>query len=75
VKLCRPWASGDVIGVCLDLEKGELSFSKNGVNMGGELSCRGHAACCGSGKAERALFKATPCMLARQSGCSIHGFL
>lgn len=31
----RPWAAGDVIGVCMDLEKGELSFIKNGVNMGG----------------------------------------
>jgi SPRY domain len=31
----RPWAAGDVIGVCMDLEKGELSFVKNGVNMGG----------------------------------------
>ena len=31
----RPWAAGDVIGVCMDLEKGELSFVKNGVNLGG----------------------------------------
>ena len=31
----RPWAAGDVIGVCMDLERGELSFIKNGVNLGG----------------------------------------
>jgi SPRY domain len=31
----RPWAAGDVIGVCMNLEKGELSFVKNGVNLGG----------------------------------------
>lgn len=29
------WAAGDVIGVCLDLEKGQLSFVKNGVHLGG----------------------------------------
>ena len=32
-----PWASGDVIGVCADMEAGTLSFVKNGVDMGGEF--------------------------------------
>ena len=31
-----PWASGDVIGVCADMEAGTLSFVKNGTDMGGE---------------------------------------
>lgn len=30
----QPWAPGDVIGCCLDLDKGELSFCRNGVSMG-----------------------------------------
>lgn len=29
-----PWAAGDVIGVCLDLDKAEISFVKNGINLG-----------------------------------------
>lgn len=28
------WASGDVIGSLIDLDKGEISFMRNGVNMG-----------------------------------------
>jgi len=30
-----PWASGDVVGVCADMEAGTLSFVKNGTDMGG----------------------------------------
>ena len=30
-----PWAPGDVIGVCADMESGQLSFVKNGTDMGG----------------------------------------
>ena len=33
-----PWAPGDVIGVCADMENGQLSFVKNGTNMGGDRS-------------------------------------
>ncbi|KAG1678277.1 hypothetical protein FOA52_013898 [Chlamydomonas sp. UWO 241] len=28
------WAAGDVIGACLDLDKGEISFHRNGAPMG-----------------------------------------
>jgi Kip1 ubiquitination-promoting complex protein 1 len=31
-----PWAPGDVIGVCADMESGQLSFVKNGADMGGD---------------------------------------
>ncbi|GBG60376.1 hypothetical protein CBR_g4334 [Chara braunii] len=30
----QPWANGDVIGCCIDLELGEISFYRNGVSMG-----------------------------------------
>jgi len=28
------WASGDVIGSCIDLDRGEISFYRNGVSLG-----------------------------------------
>jgi hypothetical protein len=28
------WAAGDIIGSCLDLDRGELTFYRNGVSMG-----------------------------------------
>lgn len=28
------WAQGDVIGSCVDLDKGEISFFRNGLSMG-----------------------------------------
>ncbi|GMH38363.1 hypothetical protein BSKO_06247 [Bryopsis sp. KO-2023] len=30
----QPWAPGDVIGCCMDLDAGELSFYRNNVSMG-----------------------------------------
>lgn len=30
----QPWAPGDVIACCMDLDKGSLSFCRNGVSMG-----------------------------------------
>jgi SPRY domain len=39
----QPWAAGDVIGVLLDLEKGEVQFARNGVSMGvGPTAVRRH---------------------------------
>lgn len=30
----QPWAIGDVIGCCIDLDKGEISFYRNGLSLG-----------------------------------------
>eukprot|EP00250_Pteridium_aquilinum_P015144 c22406_g1_i1 orf=516-4535(+) len=30
----QPWVSGDVIGCCINLDKGEISFLRNGVSLG-----------------------------------------
>eukprot|EP00743_Colponemidia_sp_Colp-15_P003211 GILK01003470.1.p1 GENE.GILK01003470.1~~GILK01003470.1.p1 ORF type:complete len:1178 (+),score=186.27 GILK01003470.1:64-3597(+) len=30
----QPWVAGDVIGCCIDLDKGEISFARNGHLMG-----------------------------------------
>lgn len=30
----QPWAIGDVIGCCIDLDKGEISFYRNGSSLG-----------------------------------------
>ncbi|KAL6749415.1 concanavalin A-like lectin/glucanase domain-containing protein, partial [Haematococcus lacustris] len=30
----QAWAAGDVIGCCIDLEAGEISFSRNGTCLG-----------------------------------------
>nr|AFN42812.1 E3 ubiquitin protein ligase-like protein [Marsilea vestita] len=30
----QPWVSGDVIGCCIDLDVGEISFLRNGVSLG-----------------------------------------
>ena len=50
-----PWASGDVVGVCADMEAGTLSFVKNGTDMGGArclLAMPGsHLARCSGNKA------------------------
>ena len=28
------WSSGDIIGSCIDLDRGEISFYRNGVSLG-----------------------------------------
>jgi hypothetical protein len=28
------WSSGDIIGSCIDLDRGEISFFRNGVSLG-----------------------------------------
>ena len=30
----QPWVAGDVIGCCLDMERGEITFYRNGESMG-----------------------------------------
>ncbi len=30
----QPWTAGDVIGCCLDLDKGQITFYRNGVSLG-----------------------------------------
>lgn len=30
----QPWAVGDIIGCCFDVDKGEISYYRNGISMG-----------------------------------------
>ncbi|MCO5588942.1 hypothetical protein L7F22_042904 [Adiantum nelumboides] len=39
----QPWVPGDVIGCCINLDKGEISFLRNGVSLGVAFTEVGHS--------------------------------